>query len=109
MPDWLPYPARLTGDLEPVSRWLWLVKWFLIIPHVLVLAVLWIALVVTTIVAGVAILFTGRYPRGLFEFSVGVLALELAGRLLRLFRDRHRPVPAVHPGPHRLPPRRCST
>lgn len=67
------YPARLTGELEPVSRWLWLVKWILVIPHLLILAVLWPVLVLTTIAAGVAILITGRYPRSLFNFSVGVL------------------------------------
>ena len=67
------YPVRLTGELEPVSRWLWLVKWILIIPHVLVLVVLWPILLLTTIAAGVAILVTGRYPRSLFGFSVGVL------------------------------------
>jgi len=67
------YPARLTGELQPVSRWLWLVKWFLAIPHLLVLALLWTATVAVTIVAGVAILITGRYPRPLFTFTVGVL------------------------------------
>jgi hypothetical protein len=67
------YPVRLTGELEPVSRWLWLVKWILIVPHVLVLVVLWPILLLTTIAAGVAILVTGRYPRSLFGFSVGVL------------------------------------
>ncbi|MBT1004404.1 DUF4389 domain-containing protein [Paenarthrobacter sp. DKR-5] len=72
--DARPYPAELTGHLDPVlSRWLWLVKWFLAIPHVVVLFFLWFALVVTTIVAGFAILFTGRYPRRLFAFNVGVL------------------------------------
>ena len=68
------YPAQLTGELDPhLSRWLWLVKWFLAIPHYIVLAFLWIAFLVTTVVAGFAILFTGRYPRTLFDFNVGVL------------------------------------
>lgn len=69
-----PYPARLTGDRDvPLSRWLWLVKWLLAIPHAIVLVFLWIAFVLLTVVAGFAILFTGRYPRGIFDFNVGVL------------------------------------
>jgi hypothetical protein len=68
------YPLLFEGELEPgLSRWLWLVKVFLLIPHFIVLAFLWIALWVTTIVAFFAILFTARYPRSLFDFAVGVL------------------------------------
>ena len=68
------YPSRLLGDLDPgLSRWMWLVKWFLAIPHFILLFFLWFAFAITTIVAGFAILFTGRYPRALFDFNVGVL------------------------------------
>jgi Domain of unknown function (DUF4389) len=67
-------PAQLTGHLDPeLSRWLWLVKWILVIPHYIILALLWIAFLVVTVAAGFAILFTGRYPASLFQFAVGVL------------------------------------
>jgi hypothetical protein len=69
-----PYPATLDGRLdEPLSRWLWLVKWFLAIPHYVVLAFLWVAFVLVTIGAFFVIVFTGRYPRGMFSFNLGVL------------------------------------
>jgi hypothetical protein len=69
-----PYPVRLEGELQPgLSRWLWLVKWLLAIPHFLILVFLWLTLFVLTVVAFFAILFTGRYPRGIFDFNVGVL------------------------------------
>jgi hypothetical protein len=68
------YPVALEARLdEPLSRWRWLVKWLLAIPHFVVLAFLWASFVVLTVVAFFGILVTGRYPRPLFEFNVGVL------------------------------------
>jgi hypothetical protein len=74
MPRPSPYPVRLEGELDPrLSRWLWLVKWVLVIPHAIILVFLWIAFGVMWLVLLFAILFTGRYPRGIFDFNVGVL------------------------------------
>ena len=68
------YPARVEGRLDPqLSRWLWLVKWLLAIPHYVVLFFLWIGAAFAIIAAWFAILFTGTYPKGLFRYVVGVL------------------------------------
>jgi Domain of unknown function (DUF4389) len=68
------YPVRMEAELDPnLSRWLWLIKWLLAVPHFIVLSFLWVGFVITTIVAFFVIAFTGRYPRSIFEFNVGVM------------------------------------
>ncbi len=68
------YPVWVEGAIDPgLTRWMWLVKWFLAIPHLVVLALLWVAFGLLSVVAFFSILFTGRYPRAVFEFNVGVL------------------------------------
>jgi hypothetical protein len=68
------YPVRLEGPLQAgLSRWLWLLKWFLLIPHLIVLGFLWSAFVVLTVVAFLIQLRGGRYPRRIFDFNLGVL------------------------------------
>jgi hypothetical protein len=85
----VPYPD-VPRDL---NRWLPLVKWFLAIPHYVVLLFLNLAAFVVVIIAWFAILFTGRYPRGLFDFVVGVLRWELrvAAYAFLLTTDRYPP------------------
>jgi hypothetical protein len=85
----LPYP-----DAErDLNRWLPLVKWLLAIPHYIVLIFLWIASVLCVIFAWFAILFTGRYPRGLFEFVEGVIRWEnrVVAYAFVLVTDRYPP------------------
>ncbi len=68
------YPLSFSGELtEPLSPALWLVKWFLLIPHYIVLAFLWAGLCVSWLITVPAVLLTGRYPRALFDYNVGVL------------------------------------
>jgi uncharacterized protein DUF4389 len=85
----LPYPDAKHG----LNRWLPLVKWFLAIPHYIVLVVLILAAIVCVIMAWFAILFTGRYPRGLFDFVVGVgrWANRVSAYAFILVTDRYPP------------------
>lgn len=69
-----PYPVRVEGEFAPdLSRGLWLFKWFLLIPHLIVLGFLWFAFTVLSVVAFVKQLRGGSYPRRIFEFNLGVL------------------------------------
>lgn len=98
------YPAtddqqsvRLDFDYPDVprdlNRWLPLVKWFLAIPHYVVLAFLYLGAIVVIVISWFAILFTGRYPRGLFEYVEGVIRwqVRVAGYAFLLVTDRYPP------------------
>jgi membrane protein YdbS with pleckstrin-like domain len=81
-------------DVErDLNRWLPLVKWLLAIPHFIVLIVLWLAAIVAVVIAWFAILFTGRYPRGLFDFVVGVgrWTLRVGAYAFLLVTDQYPP------------------
>ena len=85
----IPYPdAR-----EDLNRWLPLVKWFLAIPHYIVLALLGIGLVFVVVIAWFAVLFTGRYPRGLFDYVEGVIRWHnrVVGYAFMMTTDRYPP------------------
>ncbi len=85
----VPYP----NAAQDLNRWLPLVKWFLAIPHYIVLFFLFIAALVCVIIAWFAILFTGRYPAGLFSFVTGVLrwSLRVHAYAFLLTTDRYPP------------------
>ena len=86
----IPYPDARTD----LNRWLPLVKWFLAIPHYIVLFFLGIAAVVCIVIAWFAILFTGRYPRGAVRLRAGRRALERPRQRIRLPHG-HRPLSAL--------------
>jgi hypothetical protein len=88
----LDYP-----DARQLNRWLPLVKWLLAIPHYIVLLVLFVIAVLAIVVAWFAILFTGSYPRGLFDYVVGVFrwALRVAAYAFLLITDRYPPFNAA--------------
>jgi Domain of unknown function (DUF4389) len=85
----LPYPNVPTD----VNRWLPLVKWFLAIPHYIVLVFLYLGLLISVVIAWFAILFTGRYPRGLFDYVTGVIRWHnrVVGYAFLLVTDRYPP------------------
>ena len=91
--QWLHLDYVYPDATTDLNRWLPLVKWFLAIPHYIVLFFLDIAVFVVVIIAWFAILFTGRYPRGMFDFVEGVVRWHnrVIGYALTLVTDRYPP------------------
>jgi hypothetical protein len=85
--------AHDSDAARDLNRWLPLVKWLLAIPHYIVLFFLWIAAIVVIIIACFAILFTGRYPRGMFDFVQGVIrwGVRVVAYAFLLVTDRYPP------------------
>jgi hypothetical protein len=86
-----PYPVALRSELTaPPGRGWWLLKWLLALPHYILLCFLWIALFCA--IAFFAILFTGKYPKSLFDFNTGVLRWSWpVGAYATLMRDEYPP------------------
>ena len=93
--SWAPGQYAVTYEVdypEELSRWLIFVKWLLAIPHFIVLLFLYIAASVAWVIAWFAILFTGRFPRGLFDFIVGVVRWQYrVNAYANLLRDEYPP------------------
>jgi len=98
----IPYPDAQ----RDLNRWLPLVKWLLAIPHYIVLFFLYIGAIVVVIVAWFAVLFTGRYPRGIFNYVEGVIRWHnrVLGYALILVTDRYPPFSLGQTGPPPAPP-----
>lgn len=93
--SWEPGQYPITYDVaypEELGRWLPLVKWLLAIPHLIVLIFLYLGVILASIVVWFAILFTKRYPRGLFNYIVGVLRWQArVTAYTNLLRDEYPP------------------
>jgi Domain of unknown function (DUF4389) len=85
----VPYPDAREG----LNRWLPLIKWLLAIPHWILLAFLWLGVLIVVIIAWFAILFTGRYPRGMFDYVEGVIRWQnrVVGYAYILVTDQYPP------------------
>jgi hypothetical protein len=105
-PQWVRLDFPYPDPKRDLNRWLPLVKWFLAIPHYIVLFFLYIALIIVVIVAWFAILFTGRYPRGIFDFVEGVIRWHnrVVGYAFIMVTDRYPPFSLSQAGAEPPPP-----